>query len=513
MLNRLANLNKLFSVSKRVASASVAIAMTASLSFAAVPKVAAATTTAGVKVSFTFDDGLLSTYSQAAPTLAKYGFSGTSYVTTGCIGMTTAPNTCRADTTKPYMTWAQVNALRTTYGWEIGSHTVSHPLLASTDAEDQPQALTSAQLNSELADSKAAILANTGVEPKALATPYGDWNPATMMTMAKYYSSHRGFADVGYNSFPYNDYLLYDQQVQAGDGVDVTNVPVATVKGYIDTARANNQWLILTFHDIMASGATEYAYNTADLDAIAAYIKSLNIPVVNVTDGLAGGTNLLPNSGFDTALSADIAATTVWSTDDTTNIHQDTANNGNYPGATNSIVLNGREKDIEMFSPRVAVTNTDKYFIKAFLNVTQLTIATRNEIAFYIDEYDANGVFIGTQYKKSEPSVWIENLNFEYIPTSATVKAARLQIVVTANSGAKAYVDNIGWYAQSATPGGQGGGKAGDINGDNVINALDLSILASNWGKTGLTRAQGDLNGDGTANALDLSVLATNWGK
>ncbi len=512
MLNRLDSVTKFLAVSKRVSSAAIALAMVMSLGFTAVPQASAAATTAGGKVSFTFDDGFLSAYNQAAPTLAKYGFSGTSYVTTGCIGMTTAPNTCRADTQKPYMTWAQVNSLRTTYGWEIGSHTVSHPLLASTDPDDQPQVLTNAQLISELADSKAAILANTGVEATALATPYGDWNPATMTTIAKYYSSHRGFADIGYNSFPYNDYLLYDQQVQAGSA-DVTSVSVATVKGYIDTARANNQWLVLTFHDIVASGAVDYDYTVADLDAIAAYIKSLNMPVVNVTDGLAGGNNLLPNSGFDTPLSADIASTTAWSTDDVANIRQDTGNNGNHPGSTNSVILNGREIDIELFSPRVAVTSTDKYFIKAFLNVKQLTIATRSEIAFYVDEYDANGTFIGTQYKKSEPSMWIENLNFEYIPTNATVKAARLQIVVTANSGALAFVDNIGWYSQLGIPGGSGGGKAGDTNGDNLVNALDLSVLASNWNKSGMSRAQGDLNGDGSVNALDLSVLATNWGK
>src|SRR5256885_1852373 len=62
------------------------------------------------QVSFTFDDGLASAYTQAAPTLAKYGLSGTNYVITNCVGMTKVPNTCRANTTLPYMTWAQVQA-------------------------------------------------------------------------------------------------------------------------------------------------------------------------------------------------------------------------------------------------------------------------------------------------------------------------------------------------------------------------------------------------------------------
>jgi chitodextrinase len=55
--------------------------------------------------------------------------------------------------------------------------------------------------------------------------------------------------------------------------------------------------------------------------------------------------------------------------------------------------------------------------------------------------------------------------------------------------------------------------QAGDINGDGVVNVLDLSIIASNYGKTGMTLAQGDLNGDGVVNIYDLSIIASNWGK
>jgi chitodextrinase len=55
--------------------------------------------------------------------------------------------------------------------------------------------------------------------------------------------------------------------------------------------------------------------------------------------------------------------------------------------------------------------------------------------------------------------------------------------------------------------------KTGDVNGDNAINVFDLSILASNFGKSGATRATGDLNADGVVNIYDLSILCTNWNK
>jgi len=53
--------------------------------------------------------------------------------------------------------------------------------------------------------------------------------------------------------------------------------------------------------------------------------------------------------------------------------------------------------------------------------------------------------------------------------------------------------------------------KPGDINGDDVVNLNDLSILSNNWDSTTATRAQGDLNGDGQVTLNDLSILSNNW--
>lgn len=56
--------------------------------------------------------------------------------------------------------------------------------------------------------------------------------------------------------------------------------------------------------------------------------------------------------------------------------------------------------------------------------------------------------------------------------------------------------------------------KQGDINIDNAVNILDLSILLSNWGRTSSTwtNVRADLNEDGTVTVLDLSVLLSKWG-
>jgi hypothetical protein len=50
----------------------------------------------------------------------------------------------------------------------------------------------------------------------------------------------------------------------------------------------------------------------------------------------------------------------------------------------------------------------------------------------------------------------------------------------------------------------------GDLNNDNVVNALDLSILLGNYGTA---NSAADINGDGTVNALDLSALLAHYGQ
>lgn len=47
----------------------------------------------------------------------------------------------------------------------------------------------------------------------------------------------------------------------------------------------------------------------------------------------------------------------------------------------------------------------------------------------------------------------------------------------------------------------------GDVNGDYVVNAADLSLLLAAWGTPG----PGDFDGDGLVGAADLSVLLLNW--
>ncbi len=448
-----------------------------------IPVVVPADTTAVAntpKISFTFDDGLASTYNNAYPTLAKYGLVGTVYAATGCIDMTTVPNTCRANTDTPYMSWSQVATLQNS-GWEIASHTVTHPYLATSDATDgQPNVLTTAQVITELTQSKADLAAH-GINATDFASPYGDYSMPVLAQIAKYYASQRGFADQNNNISPYNDYIINDYHVEGP-------TTVAQVEAKIDAAIASNQWLVMTFHNILPTASTnadDYEWSTANLDAIAAYVKAKQtaglVKPVNINQGLVvSNANILPNASFNNGIADG------WTTDSPTYITADSGTNGSYPDPTKSVKLTSAPSgNAHLFSPKVAVNPSTTYALKNFLNV-QAT--SGGNVGFYIDEYDANGNWISGQYKKTEASVYVESLNFNYTPSSANVASASLQVIV-AGAGVTAYLDNTQWFAISTgTPIVQtnlianGTFDAGISNGWTTNDPVNITADAGNNG-------------------------------
>ena len=503
-----------------------------SLSGLSLTAYAATAPNTGARVSFTFDDGLSSALI-AASVLKTYGYTGTDYVITNCVGMiaNATNNACAADQAKNYMTWNDIANLHTNYGWEIGSHTLNHPLTA---AADNPT-LTDAMLDQEMRQSQQALQAQS-YNAFDFATPYGDYDNRSIAVAAKYYYSHRAFQDLTYStdpisntfpyynprsSYPYNNYLLSVVPVE-GD------VSVATVKGYIDQAKSNNQWVIFVFHEIKADTDTSYdpaldayQYRAGDLASIAAYVQSQAIPVVNIEDGLASGTNIMPNSTFNDGISLG------WTTDSPTTIIADKQTttlaghgsfDGTITGALNSILLKGSATDTHLFSPKVTVTAGTTYTLKNYLNLASST----GEVDFYIDEYDAAGNDLGTgRYiagitgTNSASDVQVGSVNALYTPTSPTIASARMQVIVH-GAGTVAYIDNLEWLSPNGAtvpPVVVPPAKSGDVNGDTTIDALDLSTVLTNWNKSGQTRAQGDLNADGTVDALDLSIILTNWSK
>jgi peptidoglycan/xylan/chitin deacetylase (PgdA/CDA1 family) len=124
-------------------------------------------------LSVTFDDAYRSVGDRALPVLAALGIPATVFVPTDYVGVARAAwpgtdmwlDTLYADELD-VMSWPELEMLRTS-GWEIGSHTCSHPRLSELD---------DAALSHELCASRASIERVLGRPCTSLAYPFGDFD-------------------------------------------------------------------------------------------------------------------------------------------------------------------------------------------------------------------------------------------------------------------------------------------------------------------------------------------------
>ncbi len=129
---------------------------------------------AGERVfALTFDDAYRSVRERALPLLDRLGVPATVFAVSGFADSAAAVTTALGDWAGgPHaaelrsMGWDELRALADR-GWEIGSHTRSHPMLTR---------LSDAELDDELAGSRAACEAGVARPCRSLAYPYGDFD-------------------------------------------------------------------------------------------------------------------------------------------------------------------------------------------------------------------------------------------------------------------------------------------------------------------------------------------------
>lgn len=129
-------------------------------------------------VVLTFDDGYLSVFEHALPVMAELGFSATVFLVTGMMGMNASQaRAAHADFSGDLLSWDQAESL-VSAGFEIGSHTVSHPDLRRLSPAEQEQ---------ELVESKTLLEQRLQPRVDALAYPYGYFNADLLTTTARHY--------------------------------------------------------------------------------------------------------------------------------------------------------------------------------------------------------------------------------------------------------------------------------------------------------------------------------------
>ncbi|MCA9391752.1 polysaccharide deacetylase family protein [candidate division WWE3 bacterium] len=375
------------------------------------------------QVSITFDDGYLDTLTNAAPILASQNITGTLYVTTGYIGQ------------PGYMTWDQVHELVNDYGWEIGSHSKTHPDFETVTAE---------VLHDEVVGA-LDILQSQGFSVKSFATPFGSYDNNALTEIRRYYPAHRTFWDRDeLNAFPYNSTLLMVQSIEQ-------TTTVADVAGWIDQAQSEGKWLILVVHEVLPElvANDEYVITTDTLQSVVDYIASSGIGTTTVGEVYANTTPELLTDGDFTG----DPFTQGWSRDDAGLVVHDATSFGSYPDPVHSVAFTGSTTNaLHLFSPRIEVDSATRYSLTAFVNTDYLSAG---EFGFYLDEYDTNGNWTSGQWIGYVPLNTVTDFDFVYTPSSASVATVSIQNYLTAGARGTAYVDGISMRdlnATSATP-------------------------------------------------------------
>lgn len=170
-------------------------------------------------VTFVFDDGSETDYTVARDIFSSQGEVACTAVVTNWVN------------TENYLSVNQLAGLQKD-GWEILSHTESHPDLKT---------LSGNQVEAELSRSKS-ILENLGLTVKNLVYPYNKTNESVKKIAAKYYRSGR---DGGSMLNPYisDRYDLKSYSIKHN---------LSKMKSYIDNAYSEKKWLIFYHHHIDA---------------------------------------------------------------------------------------------------------------------------------------------------------------------------------------------------------------------------------------------------------------------
>ena len=111
-------------------------------------------------VGLTFDDGYRGVLDWAAPVLERHGFSATVFAVSGLPG---GENVWDPPPRRRLLDEGELREL-VARGWEVGSHTVTHPRLTELDAARQQE---------EVAASRQVLAGITGVEVRCFCYPYG----------------------------------------------------------------------------------------------------------------------------------------------------------------------------------------------------------------------------------------------------------------------------------------------------------------------------------------------------
>jgi peptidoglycan/xylan/chitin deacetylase (PgdA/CDA1 family) len=148
-------------------------------------------------VVISFDDGYETVFENAYPIMHDFGFTGVLYIVGEYIGA------------QGYMTVDQLTRMAAN-GWEIGSHSMTHPHLPADHNK----------INFEAGQSKSRLASELGVSIETFAYPYGEIDEFVVDKVSEYgYLAAVGLGTQYVHSL---NTLFYLSRIEVRNGTDLT---------------------------------------------------------------------------------------------------------------------------------------------------------------------------------------------------------------------------------------------------------------------------------------------------
>ena len=215
--------------------------------------------TAGM-VTFAFDDGWASQYTEAKKKLSEYGFPAIGYPISGLVD------------TSGYMTMDQIRELQDIHGWDIGvHHQTNFTTVSLGEAENLIKQEKRWHLNNGF---------NRGSDHFAI--PNGAFNLNLLKLFRRYFRTARTIGTTA-ETFPPADW----NRLRILNVIDTTTT--ASIAAAVDNARTNKYWLILLFHKIVASPTVSTEYSILNFGIVVDDIAIDGIKVKSMTQAIIDG--------------------------------------------------------------------------------------------------------------------------------------------------------------------------------------------------------------------------------
>lgn len=199
-------------------------------------------------VTISFDDGWDDTMIGAAY-MDRYGYRGTAFIVPDDLGTT------------GFLTEDQLDTL-SDRGWGIGGHWNAN--LGTLNPTELDDALKSVR----------GWLVNKGYRgADDFAYPNGYYNDAIKAATMRYFATARTIDGMNQPT----GYIVEDKV----NSRTISNLnTVAEIQGWIDSAIASNEWLILNFHQLVTTPTQDIEYSIAGFEDIIDYLNAKSVAVM-----------------------------------------------------------------------------------------------------------------------------------------------------------------------------------------------------------------------------------------